>query len=92
MTAPDLDALRRSIDEIDSRLLALIEERVSLVLKVGDYKRQHGLAIYDPERERKLIERLLSEARPPLEPDTVRRIFERLIDESRRLEQRHADK
>lgn len=92
MTAPDLDSLRRSIDEIDSRLLALIEERVRLVLSVGDYKRQHGLAIYDPERERKLIERLTAEARAPLEPGIVRRIFERLIDESRRLEQRHADK
>ena len=92
MTAPDLEALRRSIDEIDSRLLTLIEERLRLVLAVGDYKRDRGLAIYDPERERKLIERLTNEARPPLEPGTVRRIFERLIDESRRLEQRHADK
>lgn len=92
VTAPDLEALRRSIDEIDSRLLALIEERVRLVLEVGEYKRQHGLAIYDPERERKLLERLSSEARPPLEQGTVKRIFERLVDESRRLEQRHAGK
>lgn len=92
VTAPDLEALRRSIDEIDSRLLALIEERVRLVLAVGDYKRQHGLAIYDPERERKLIERLTAEAHPPLEEGTVKRIFERLVDESRRLEQRHAGK
>jgi chorismate mutase len=92
VTRPELDALRRSIDEIDSRLLALIEERVRLVLQVGDYKREHGLAIYDPERERSLIERLTAEAHPPLEPSTVRRIFERLIDESRRLEQRHAGK
>ena len=92
MTAPDLDTLRRSIDEIDSRLLTLIEERVRLVLAVGDYKREHGLAIYDPERERKLLERLTNDARPPLEPGTVRRIFERLIDESRTLEQRYAGK
>jgi len=92
VTAPDLETLRRSIDEIDSRLLTLIEERVKLVLAVGDFKREHGLAIYDPERERKLLERLTNDARPPLEPGTVRRIFERLIDESRTLEQRHAGK
>ena len=92
MAAPELEALRRSIDEIDSRLLALIEERVRLVLAVGDFKRENGLPIYDPERERKLIERLTAEARPPLEDGTIRRIFERLIDESRRLEQRHAAK
>jgi len=92
VTAPELEALRRSIDEIDSRLLALIAERVRLVLAVGDFKREHGLPIYDPERERNLLERLTAEAHPPLEKGTVRRIFERLIDESRRLEQRHAEK
>lgn len=92
VTGKDLDDLRRAIDDIDSRLLALIEQRVRLVLAVGDYKRTHGLPIYDPARERSLIERLSAEAHPPLEPNTVRRIFERLIDESRRLEQRHVDR
>lgn len=88
MSEPDLDELRRQIDQVDSRLLELIHERVRLVLQVGTYKARHGLAVYDPERERRLLERLTALAQPPLEPDTVRRIFERLIDESRNLEQR----
>jgi chorismate mutase len=87
---PELDALRRAIDQVDSRLLELIHERVRLVLEVGAHKARHGLAIYDPERERRLLERLTALAQPPLEPDTVRRIFERLIDESRTLEQRNS--
>jgi len=87
---PDpLEELRRAIDDVDSRLLALIAERVRLVLEVGEYKRKRRIGVYDPERERKLLERLSAEAEPPLEPGTVRRIFERVIDESRRLEQRH---
>ena len=90
MSENDLDVLRRAIDAVDSRLLELIHERVRLVLEVGVYKAKHGLAIYDPERERRLLERLTALAEPPLEPDTVRRIFERLIDESRRLEQRNS--
>jgi chorismate mutase len=89
VSEPDLETLRRAIDAVDSRLLELIHERVRLVLEVGDYKAKHGLAVYDPERERRLLERLTALAEPPLEADTVRRIFERLIDESRRLEQRH---
>lgn len=88
MSEPDLDELRRQIDQVDSRLLELIHERVRLVLLVGAYKARHGLAVYDPERERRLLERLTALAQPPLEPDTIRRIFERLIDESRNLEQR----
>lgn len=88
MSEPDLDELRRQIDQVDTRLLELIHERVRLVLEVGAYKARHGLPIYDPERERRMLERLTALARPPLEPDTVRRIYERLIDESRTLEQR----
>jgi len=84
----ELDELRRQIDQVDTRLLELIHERVRLVLQVGAYKARHGLAIYDPERERRMLERLTALAQPPLEPDTIRRIYERLIDESRTLEQR----
>jgi chorismate mutase len=85
----DLVALRKAIDDVDGRLLELIAERVRLVLEVGAYKAVHDIPIYDPERERLLLERLTAQAPAPLEPETVRRIFERLIDESRRLEQRH---
>ncbi len=90
MSDSDLTGLRKAIDAVDSRLLELMAERIRLVLEVGQYKTAHGLPIYDPERERQLLDRLQAAAPAPLEPDTVRRIFERLIDESRRLEQRHS--
>jgi len=88
----ELDALRRAIDEIDQQLLELIAARVRVVLAVGDYKRRNDLAVYDPERERSLIERLCTSAPAPLDAETVRRIFERLVDESRRIEQHHVGK
>lgn len=88
-SASELDTLRRAIDEVDRRILELVAERVSIVLQVGDYKRRNGLPVYDPERERSMLERLARCAEPPLDADTVRRIFERLVDESRRIEQRH---
>jgi chorismate mutase len=85
--APELEALRRSIDDLDGRILALVAERVKVVLAVGQFKRDHNIAVYDPDRERNVLERLCSQAQAPLDADTVRRIFERLIDESRRIEQ-----
>jgi chorismate mutase len=87
---PELEALRRQIDQVDTQLLDLIHERIRLVLEVGAHKARRGLSVYDPERERRMLERLTALARPPLEPDTIRRIYERLIDESRTLEQRHS--
>ena len=88
---PELDALRRAIDDVDRRILDLIAQRVKIVLQVGDFKRKRSLPIYDPERERTMIEQLIQIAPHPLNPQLVRRIFERLIDESRRIEQHHSE-
>ena len=85
--APELEALRQCIDDLDGRILELVAERVRVVLAVGQYKRRNQIAVYDPERERKMLDRLCSRAKHPLDAETVRRIFERLIDESRRIEQ-----
>lgn len=85
----ELDVLRQEIDSIDERILELVAARVRVVLRVGELKRRHNLPIYDPERERRMLERLGQRASHPLDGPTVRRIFERLVDESRRIEQRH---
>ncbi len=89
VSVPELEELRRAIDEVDQKILGLIAERVRLVLRVGDVKRERQMAVYDPDRERRILDRLASQAPEPLDGTTVRRIFERLIDEARRLEQRH---
>ena len=91
MTAPDLDALRVAIDDVDRKLLELMTERVRLVLAVGDVKRARHIPVYDPDRERRVLDRLAALAEPPLDGATVRRLFERLIDEMRRLEQHHVN-
>jgi len=89
---PELEALRVEIDAIDQQILELVAARVRVVLRVGELKRRLGLPVYDPERERAMLERLAARATPPLDLATIRRVFERLIDESRRLEQNHFDR
>jgi len=92
VTIPELDELRRAIDDVDGKILHLVAERVRLVLAVGDIKRARNMPVYDADRERRVLERLAADAPPPLDATTVKRIFERLIDESRRLEQRHVSR
>ncbi|MGE0323004.1 MAG: chorismate mutase [Polyangiaceae bacterium] len=86
---PELAELRDAIDSLDRQILELVARRVEVVLKVGDYKRARNLRVYDPARERDVLDKLSQACRSPLTKETVRRIFERLIDESRRLEQVH---
>lgn len=85
----ELESLRQAIDQIDAQILKLLAERMRIVLEVGDYKRERGQKVYDPERERALLERLSKDPPWPLKAATVRRVFERLVDESRSLEQAH---
>lgn len=87
--APGLEDLRTKIDAIDQTILGLLAERVRVVIDVGEYKRERGLPIYDPERERSILDRIARAAPIPLDEETARNIFDRIIDECRRIEQRH---
>ncbi len=86
---PDLSRHRAAIDSIDHQILELLQQRLEHVLAVGEIKRAHGVKVYDPDREREVLERLVAARQAPLRPETVRRIFERIIDESRSHEQHH---
>ena len=85
----DLDELRRSIDAVDQQILRLLHDRVRLVMAVGEYKRERHIPVYDPARERDLLDRLGKSAESPLDAETARRIFERIVDECRRIEHHH---
>lgn len=53
-----LEACRDAIDAIDSKLLALINERMGIVERVGEIKNESGAPIYRPEREKAILQRL----------------------------------
>lgn len=89
MAAAALRELRDEIDGIDRQIVELLAQRLRLVMKVGEYKRAHGLAVYDAERERDLLARVANAAPSPLEPAMAQRIFQCVIQESRDLEKRH---
>jgi len=84
--AQQIEVWRKRIDEIDSQLMRLLNSRSACAVEIGRIKRQGGLPVYSPEREAKILERVVRESPGPLEPTAVRRVFERIIDESRRLE------
>lgn len=92
MAATQLRELRDQIDAIDRNILELLAQRLRLVMRVGDYKRANGLAIYDAERERDLLARVANAAPSPLEAAMAQRIFQCVIQESRDLEKRHVER
>jgi chorismate mutase-like protein len=77
---------RERIDEIDRRLVELLNERTSIVEEIGRVKRDAKLAIYEPKRETEVFDNITSHNGGPLTADGVKRIFERIIDEMRRIQ------
>lgn len=82
----DIETIRQEIDRMDNELLRIFNARANLALQIGEIKKQHGLAVYDPTREKKIFERMQAANPGPLDDGAIVRLFERVIDESRRLE------
>jgi chorismate mutase len=78
--------LRGRIDQIDDQLMKLLNSRSACAVEIGRIKRQIGMPVYQPEREKWILDRVEKNNPGPLDRGAVRRVFERVIDESRRLE------
>jgi len=77
---------RDRIDELDRRILGLLNERTRVVEEIGRVKQILDLPIYEPKRENEVFENVTVNNAGPLTPDGVKRVFERIIDEMRNVQ------
>jgi len=84
---PTLDDLRDDIDRVDEVLVRLLNERARVACEIGRLKKDLGVEVYQPEREKQVLAHVRSiAAEGPLGADAIARLFERIIDEARHLE------
>ncbi len=81
-----LAPLREQISALDARIVALLNERAAAVMEVGKVKRAKGLPVYTPDRESKVLSRVLALNAGPLPARTVEAIYRELMSGSFRLE------
>jgi chorismate mutase len=77
---------RRRIDDIDRKLVQLLNERSHCALEIGKIKQEQKLPLYQPDREREVLENAERTNPGPLSNAAIRRLFERIIDEARAAE------
>lgn len=82
----NLSDWRRRIDELDKKLVDLLNERSQCALEIGKIKQQQNLPLYQPDREKEVLENAERNNRGPLTDAAIRRLFERIIDEARAAE------
>ncbi|MFB6357007.1 MAG: prephenate dehydratase [bacterium] len=74
-----LDELREQIDEIDSEIVKQLEERARVVKEVGEIKKEHGMELYVPEREREILDRLEERSEGEFPVQSLKQIFREII-------------
>ena len=84
--ADELGRQRRRIDELDETLVRLLNERATCADEIGRLKKRVGMDVFQPGRERAVMEHVRRVNGGPLADDALIRLFERIIEESRRLE------
>ncbi len=82
----NLDELRKKIDEIDQRIIALLEDRTNLVLRVGKSKAEAGKEVYAPERENQIYQKIDQLANGTLPKSALKSIYREIMSASLALE------
>jgi chorismate mutase/prephenate dehydratase len=74
-----IDELRRKIDEIDEKLIELLNKRAEIVKEVIEIKEKEKKSIFDPSREKKIVERLINKNKGILKPEDLKIIMESIF-------------
>ncbi len=74
-----LESLRAGIDQIDTHLVKLLNERGKLVVEIGELKRQSSAQIYAPSRETEVFQRVAEHNEGPLPSCSVKAIFREIM-------------
>ena len=75
-----LEKLRSRIDELDSELLKLLNERAECVIKIGKIKQKEKKDVLVPLREKELLDRLRTVNKGPMTDTMVIYLYQQIID------------
>lgn len=85
-TLPLLE-LRKEIDEVDDALWTLIARRMEVSRRIGDYKRERGMAVIQPQRYEQILQERIARAQEQgISEQAIRQIMEAIHTESVRVQ------
>lgn len=75
----EIDRRRKSIDEIDCRVVGLLNERATLALEIRELKPKVAWSLYDPKREEEIFANLAACNEGPLYGENLREVYEAIL-------------
>ena len=83
----DISDWRKQIDELDRKLVELLNQRARAAHEIGKLKQKAGMPIYEPDREQTVFQNARSVNQGPLPDRDLQRIYERIMDIMRQIQQ-----
>ena len=77
-----LAKLRTDIDRIDRQIADLLDQRFDVVMKIKEVKSSENINVYDPNREKRVLERLSDNDYPK----QIREVYQTILRESKNLQ------
>ncbi|MGQ9702869.1 MAG: prephenate dehydratase [bacterium] len=78
--------LRKEIDDIDDKILELLNKRAAKVIEIGKLKAGQKKEIYVPKREKEIYDRLSKNNKGPFPSSSLKSVFREIISASRSLQ------
>ncbi len=82
----ELDLHRKNIDDIDLKILDLLNSRAREVIAIGKAKKKSRAEFYVPTREQEVYRRLLQKNSGPFPDSALKTVFREIMSASLRLE------
>ena len=82
----DIADWRRKIDEIDRKLVEILNQRAQAAQEIGRLKRDADLPVYEPDRERTVLTKVQEMNQGPLHHRHLLQIYERIMDVMRNIQ------
>lgn len=79
-----LTTLRNKIDDIDQTLMELLEKRMDLSIRIGDYKQINNITVLDSTREQSILDKTSSFSHSP----QIKNIYKTIMKESKSLQRK----
>lgn len=71
--------LRKAIDELDEKLVKILNKRTQLAIKIGKLKKQFKESVYSPEREQQVYARINRLNDGPLNKETLIAVYREIM-------------
>ena len=82
----DIDTLRQKIDRLDTRLVVLLNQRLSLAADIGRLKRSKDGRIFVAEREDRVLHKVCGQNQGPMKDAALRAIYREVMSAAIALE------